>query len=89
MSFIETSPPTRTCPFCGAAASVKVCEACGRDPTAVRRVCRACQKQTPAKEATCCHCGAPQRSELPWKLVLIVLMFVAAFGLAVLVHSLD
>ena len=73
---------TPPCPFCGAAASGR-CPSCGRDPTARRRACGACKKMTPVAEAKCCHCGAVASSELPGKVVLIVLMFVVAFALSI------
>jgi hypothetical protein len=76
-------PFDRTCPFCGGAAPGARCSACGRDPTANRRICRACGKQTPLAERACCHCSAQAQSELSWKIPLIVGLFVTAFALSV------
>ena len=73
---------TARCPFCGAAAS-GVCPGCGRDPTARRRVCGSCKKMTPIAEPACCHCKRVSSSELPGKVMIIVLLFAAAFALAI------
>lgn len=78
----------RICPFCGAAAPGPACPACGRDPTANRRVCAKCGKATPIAASACCHCGAPKGSELAWKIPVIVLLFVLAFVVSVVVAML-
>jgi hypothetical protein len=38
---------------------------------------------TPIAEARCCHCGVAAGSEMPGKVVLIILMFAAALVLSV------
>jgi hypothetical protein len=42
---------------------------------------------TPTSEPACCHCGARARSELAWKIPVIVALFVAAFILSIVVAS--
>lgn len=75
----------RICPFCGTAASGPACPSCGRDPAASRRVCAKCGKATPIGEAACCHCGEQKRSDLAWKIPVIVLLFALAVILSVVV----
>lgn len=69
------------CPFCGASAAA-TCPGCGRDPTARRRACPHCQRMTPMAEAKCCWCGVSISSELPLKVIGIVVMFLVAFALS-------
>lgn len=64
-----------------------MCLSCGRDPTAIRRPCKYCGKITPSNEATCCHCGMHFRNELIRKILLIVVLFVAAFTLNILIRA--
>jgi len=77
-------PFERDCPFCGGAAPGARCPACGRDPTANRRICDACGKATPLSERACCHCSAKSRSDLSWKVPVIILLFAAAFALSLI-----
>ncbi len=81
-----TSRMTTVCPFCQGAVRERVCAVCGRDPTAIRRLCKHCGKMSPANEATCCHCGRAFRSDLRWKIPLIIALFIAAFILSVLIQ---
>lgn len=53
-----------------------------------RKVCPACNELTPSSEPACAHCGAAFRSELAWKVPVIVLMFVLAFVLSLWIRSL-
>lgn len=76
----------RTCPFCGAPAAALICAACQRDTTAARRPCPKCGRMTPSREPSCWNCGAIVRSEMWWKIPLIVALFVLAFALAVAVN---
>jgi hypothetical protein len=78
----------RVCPFCNAAAPGVQCAACGRDTTAARRPCATCGRMRPSSERACWNCGAVARSELRWKVPLIVLMFLAAFALSLLLRAL-
>jgi predicted amidophosphoribosyltransferase len=75
------------CPFCEAQDQGRLCARCGRDRTATRRACRKCRKFTPSAESECCHCGARYRSELLWKIPIIVVMFVAAIFFGIYLHS--
>jgi predicted amidophosphoribosyltransferase len=77
----------KPCPFCGATVAGALCDRCGRDPTASRRVCPTCKQMTPTAETVCCHCGARIRSELAWKIPLIVAIFAAAFALAFILNA--
>lgn len=76
----------RACPFCGEQTTGSPCTSCGRDVTAARRVCPRCHKMTPALEKACSHCGAEHKSDLRWKVPLIIAIFVVAFILAVLLQ---
>ncbi len=80
--------PARRCPFCEAGAPGAQCPSCGRNTTAPRRPCKTCGRMTPAAEAACWNCGAVVRSELRWKVPVIVLLFVAACILSVLLRLL-
>jgi hypothetical protein len=75
------------CPFCGQPAVSPRCGTCQRDPKAARRICGHCQKQTPTAEKQCMHCRGAAGSEMSWKVPLIVLMFIAAFVLAVALQA--
>jgi len=65
-----------TCPFCGDPGAERFCGRCGRDPTAARRVCPACSRLSPQAEPRCCHCQRAFRSELLWKVPLILVLLV-------------
>jgi len=41
---------------------------------------------TPLNEPTCSHCGQAIKSELRWKIPVIILMFVVAIGVSVAVR---
>ena len=79
----DAAASARPCPFCGAEVAGGRCPGCGRDVTARRRVCPRCHRMTPADEPVCSHCGAAFRSELRWKIPLIIALFVLAFIVAV------
>jgi predicted amidophosphoribosyltransferase len=90
MSFEQSRSPTSThaaahsagrlCPFCGAPVhTAQLCAACGRDTTAPRRPCEKCGQMIPSHERACWRCGASFKSELWWKVPLIVLLFLLAF----------
>ena len=76
------------CPFCDDVRGGQPCGTCGRapDPDLSRRPCPACQQMTPLNEPACCHCGQTIRSELRWKVPVIILMFVVAIAVSVLVQ---
>jgi len=76
----------RACPFCSNAEGGNPCGLCGRAPTASRKVCAACKKMTPLDEPQCSHCGTALRSELRWKIPVIVAMFVAAISVSAIVE---
>ena len=76
--------PGRVCPFCGASAPAQVCGSCGRDTTAPRRPCGRCRQMAPSSERACRNCGAVFRSDLSWKIPLIVFLFLLAFVISVL-----
>lgn len=73
----------RACPFCGAPSAAKMCAACGRDTTAPRRPCERCRRMVPSNERVCWNCGASFKSEMWWKVPLIVLLFLLAFAISV------
>jgi len=76
----------RPCPFCGATTKRELCPACGRSVTARRIVCASCQKQTPKDEKACCHCGQTHKSDLRWKIPLIITLFVLAAVITILIE---
>jgi RNA polymerase subunit RPABC4/transcription elongation factor Spt4 len=78
----------RICPFCGGSATATRCGACNRDPSAPRVVCAHCKKMTPTAEPGCCHCGELRKSELRWKVPLIIALFVIAFAISIAVRVL-
>ena len=82
------SAPPGECVFCGAAKVGDTCPACRRDTRASRRICARCSRQTPLDEPVCCHCGIALRSDLSWKVPLIVFLFLAATAVATIVHLL-
>ncbi len=75
------------CPFCRGRNPGALCLDCGRDKTAARRVCGACRAQTPMDEPNCQSCGRAPAGDLRWKLPLIVALFAAAFGVAVMIYA--
>jgi hypothetical protein len=77
-------PKGRVCPFCGVPAAAQFCGSCGRDTTAPRRPCGKCRRMVPSSERTCWNCGADFRSDLRWKIPLIVFLFLLAFFISVL-----
>ena len=78
--------PVRRCPFCEAAAPGTLCPACGRDTTAARRPCKTCGRMALVNEPACWNCGTVVKSELRWKIPVIILMFVLAFILAIVLQ---
>ena len=74
-----------TCPFCDSTDQGRVCAGCGRDRTATRRICSKCGGLTPSADPACCRCSAVHRSELRWKIPVIIAMFAAAIlaGIAI------
>ncbi|MGH9901659.1 MAG: hypothetical protein ACRD68_07585 [Pyrinomonadaceae bacterium] len=82
------TPASRACPFCRAPAPTQFCAACGRDTTAPRRPCRNCRELVPTSERACWSCGARFRSEMLWKIPLIVFLFLLAFAVSVAIAAL-
>ena len=79
------APPTgRACPFCRAPAASKFCGSCGRDTTAPRRPCTKCGRMVPSSERACWNCGAAFKSDMRWKIPLIIFLFLLAFLISVL-----
>lgn len=54
--------------------------------TGTQRVCTTCKSLTPASETACAHCGVPFRSDLRWKVPLIVVLFLVAFAISVAIE---
>jgi len=44
---------------------------------------------SPTAEPDCCHCGTPFKSELRWKIPLIIGIFVVAIVLSVVIQILS
>ncbi len=78
----------RPCPFCGAPVGGLLCQSCGQDPTAARKLCPRCGQTTPSAVKQCMRCRATLGSGMPTKVIIIVAMFVAAFILSIVLHSL-
>lgn len=74
-----THQAVRLCPFCAAPAHAKFCGSCGRDTTAPRRPCQKCRRMMPSNEPACRHCGATYKSDMRWKVPLIIFLFLLAF----------
>lgn len=72
----------RVCPFCGAPAAAQLCTSCGRDTTATRRPCGKCGSMVPSRDRGCWNCGARFKSDLWWKVPLIVFLFLLAFAIS-------
>lgn len=79
----------RTCPFCSAPAAGKFCGSCGRDTNAPRRPCVKCRRMIPSHERACWNCGATFKSDMRWKVPLIVFLFLLAFVVSVLLALLS
>ena len=81
----DPEPPP--CPYCRAQldSGPYICGRCGRDPSAPRRPCRRCGRVTPTAEGACWNCGAAFKSDMRWKVPLIVSLFLLSFVLSVLV----
>jgi hypothetical protein len=77
------APP---CPYCRAplVAGSPRCEQCGRDPSARRRPCPKCARVTPSVEPVCWNCGTAFKSDMRWKVPLIIALFLLSFVLTVL-----
>jgi RNA polymerase subunit RPABC4/transcription elongation factor Spt4 len=76
----------RNCPFCGAVGQGAVCCSCGRDTAAARRPCKKCGRMVPTAEQSCWNCGAAFRSDLWWKIPVIVLLFLAAIIISIAIN---
>ena len=66
------------CPFCGGTSNTQICNWCGRDTTAPRRPCPRCNRMVPTYEPVCWNCGSKFKSDLNWKIPVIILIFVLA-----------
>jgi predicted amidophosphoribosyltransferase len=75
----------RACPFCGTPAIAQFCGACGRDTTGPRRPCGKCGRMVPSKERSCWNCGTVFKSDMRWKIPLIVLLFLLAFAISIVI----
>lgn len=82
----QANPPIRPCPFCRMPATMRFCETCGRDTTAPRRPCPRCGYMVPSNEPTCWNCGTQFRSEMWWKIPLIILLFLIAIVLSLVIR---
>lgn len=78
---------TVVCPFCGGTTDLPRCVWCGRDPTAPRRPCPKCRRMVPTNEPACWNCGSKFKSDLNWKIPLIILLFVLAIVLSILIRG--
>lgn len=78
--------PAKDCPFCGTSNRSDRCSQCGQDTRAPRRICSHCGKQTPQASPACTHCSTVHRSELLWKVPLIIGLFVIAVIITVLIN---
>ncbi len=82
-----TAPPeARRCPFCEASTTERSCQSCKRDTTAPRGPCQSCGRMKPTAEPRCWHCGGEVKSDLRWKIPLIIVLFLAAMVLSILLH---
>ncbi len=72
------------CIFCGGKTHRNRCIKCQRDQSVKRLVCRNCNEMTPSAEPECCHCGEAIKSELRWKIPLIIAIFAISFMISVI-----
>ena len=81
----EPANGPRPCPYCSAPLypGHVFCGRCGRDPSAPRRPCPRCGRVTPTAERACRNCGATFKSDMRWKVPLIVALFMLSFVLSV------
>src|SRR5262249_24203455 len=79
------APSRRACPYCGAVGAGVLCPSCGRDTTAPRRPCPTCGKMVPSSESACWNCGTKFRSDLMWKIPLIVALFALAAVVSIVI----
>jgi hypothetical protein len=77
----------RVCPYCGSSAPGQTCPTCNRDTTAPRRVCAKCGRITPMTEPVCLGCQTPYRSDMVWKVPVIIVLFIAAIILGIAILS--
>lgn len=81
---VAARPATvRRCPFCGSPAAAQLCGSCGCQTNAPRRPCGKCGRLSPSSESACRNCGAGFKSDLRWKIPLIVFLFLLAFVLSI------
>ncbi|MDT7779136.1 MAG: Double zinc ribbon [Acidobacteriota bacterium] len=78
------APP---CPYCSAPLTpgTWLCARCGRDANAPRRPCQRCGRVTPTSERICWNCGEVFKSDMRWKVPLIVALFLLSFILSIAV----
>lgn len=98
MSYQQPHPPqypppggqnpygTIVCPFCGGTTNQQICNWCGRDTTAPRRPCPTCRRMATTYEPVCWNCGTKFKSEMAWKIPLIILIFVLAITLSIVIR---
>jgi predicted nucleic acid-binding Zn ribbon protein len=79
----DPEPPP--CPYCRAPldSGPYICGRCGRDPSAPRRPCPKCGRVTPTAERACLSCGSVFKSDMRWKVPLIVAFFLLSLVLSV------
>ena len=73
------------CPYCRARLKPDhlYCGQCGRNPSVPRRPCPKCGRVTPTAERACWHCGSVFKSDMRWKVPLIVALFLLSLVLSV------
>ena len=83
----RTDPEPPPCPYCRELlySGPYICGRCGRNPSAPRRPCPKCGRVTPTAERNCWNCGAAFKSDMRWKVPLIVALFLLSFVLSVAV----
>ncbi|MFT4703696.1 MAG: putative amidophosphoribosyltransferase [Bradymonadia bacterium] len=68
--------PAAKCPFCSGEIAGVNCVSCGTDITAPRTVCKGCGTLKLSSSKSCEQCGTLHRSEMTWKIPLIIGMFI-------------
>ena len=79
----------RLCPFCKAPAPGQQCPSCHLDTTAPRRPCPTCGQMVPSQYKVCWNCGRKFKSEMQWKVPLIILIFILCFIISILISVLS
>jgi len=78
---------TRVCPFCGSPTATQQCTSCGRNTSASRKICARCGKMAPSADSKCWNCGSTFTSDVWWKILVLIGVFILVFLLNVVLRG--